>query len=514
MQGGGDGGGDGSGAAELPPGSEEVANGGCSSTEDGACSEPTTARADVKAAAADPAEVAAECHLGGGHATPGTATPPSLSATEPCSSSTSSPAASLPASSASMPGSEASCSGSPRAAAEEEGPAQPYDLAAASGEAASVPMPFCGVVAFLQPAEAICQVLLRPLSIPACSGDGASDCQVLERLAASEKTLRRLLRASGRAQLLLRGGGSGWCTSPALAVELYGSLALSSDAQCRGQRVGGRADRPRHFVRPSSDVDLAVLMQPGSEPEDALRRLLDKGSLELVSRSSMPRFSTEGFSLVGSIADEGSGGTAPQVSIDLTCITSQLQYERFYCRQEAFRETFWQERTKLEARFGDQGATAFDVYTFLLKAFAAKVSKGALSGFQALCLGLLALQLRLYELSGHAMPTGVVLLECFLRFCCVFFGSVGSDAEFRESQRLRSSRCCAADLSLGGRLLPRMSSRWACELYLLSAEVQMQVPLHERMNIAHSVQPEVVATAARQALARSCRLGNGECWWV
>lgn len=146
---------------------------------------------------------------------------------------------------------------------------------------------------------------------------------------------------------------------------------------------------------------------------------------------------------------------------------------------------------------------------YLLKAFASKVPNGALSGFQALCLGIFALQLRLYELSGLSTPTGMALLECFLRFCCVFFSKNHSN----ECQRLRSHRYCAIDISLGGRLLPRMGKKWRCEMYNMGIEVQLQTTTDDRINIAHSIVPEVVHTAAREALARTCHLGVGECFW-
>eukprot|EP00443_Scrippsiella_acuminata_P035035 CAMPEP_0115309934 /NCGR_PEP_ID=MMETSP0270-20121206/74519_1 /TAXON_ID=71861 /ORGANISM="Scrippsiella trochoidea, Strain CCMP3099" /LENGTH=48 /DNA_ID= /DNA_START= /DNA_END= /DNA_ORIENTATION= len=47
----------------------------------------------------------------------------------------------------------------------------------------------------------------------------------------------------------------------------------------------------------------------------------------------------------------------------------------------------------------------------------------------------------------------------------------------------------------------------------MAAEVQLQTAYGERINIAHSIVPEVVCTSAREAMSRTCRLGDGECWW-
>lgn len=81
-------------------------------------------------------------------------------------------------------------------------------------------------------------------------------------------------------------------------------------------------------------------------------------------------------------------------------------------------------------------------------------------------------------------------------------------------RRLRSHRCSSIDISLGGRLLPRFSTRWQCELYLLDVEVQMRVPHGNRMNVAHSVDPDVLSAAARETLTSSFQLSEGRCDWL
>lgn len=387
-----------------------------------------------------------------------------------------------------------------------------------------------------------CPVLFQVVPALACSSGGPTDQQVVGNLAASDKVYRRLLRAASRAQLLLC-GRSGWMAgavpasangSPALLVELYGSLALTRDYWPQSSSAGSVPDRhteawstepggcagkrqwewPTHYARPSSDADLVVLLQEGVEPQAVVRRLLDRGCLELIAQTSVPKFATTHFSLRGTAGGstgdkKGRAGGFTQVGLDLTCISSRLEYERFQCRQEAFRQNFAQARSVLQERFGGEGAHAFDAYIFLVKAFSAKVPCNALSAFQAVCLGVFCIQLRLYELSGSFAPSGAVLLECFLRFLTTFF----SDTCPSESEKLRSYRCCAIDLSLGGRLLPRMSHKWKCEVYDMFVEVRLQTTLEERLNIARSLAPKVICCAAKKALASTCYVGHGECWW-
>lgn len=400
-------------------------------------------------------------------------------------------------------------------------------------------------------------LMQTPPLLSLSAGGGPSDRQVLEGLAASDRVHQRLLRAASRAQLLLcgRSGGNPGSRSPAACVELYGSLALSSSAAlgsapdtgpstgaCTGngasagavalgdhgfsssagscsrglswQRPVQRGATYQHYARPGSDADLVVLLRAGVAAHDVVNRLLDRGHLELVAMTAVPKFATTHFTLRGPLR---SGGGSRQdlrgfveAPLDLTCIDCPRHFERFRCRQEAFRQVFREVRGSLQAQFGLRGTLAFDAYVYLLKAFAAKVPGGALSGFQALCLGLFVIQLRLYELCGLCPPTGMALLECFLRFCCVFF----SDTHTADWKRLRSYRCCAIDISLGGRLLPRMAAKWRCEVYNLGAEVHLQAGLHERMNIAHSIIPEAICNAARETLSKTCRVVSGECVWT
>jgi len=336
-----------------------------------------------------------------------------------------------------------------------------------------------------------------------CSCGDLTDRCIIEGLAASEQLHRRLLRTAHRARSILCADGVVLVSE----VELFGSLTLCTTGL---QGSNGREwwqDWPRHFVRTGSDVDIVVLLRPDMGIADLLERLTGRGRFELVGQTTVKKFATTQFVL--STGRHRGGAPQPEVWLDLTCISSPVHFDRFKGRQEAFRQSFLSARMQLEASHGVCGAMAFDAYIYLLKAFAAKVDGNALSGFQATCLGLFALQLHLYQLRC-CQPTGLVLFECFLRFCCSFF----SDAHASRCMQLRSYRYCAIDLSLGGRLLPRLSSKWRCEVYFLGVEVQLGTKMNERINIAHSVVPEMVRTAAAQALDKTVSVENGRCIWV
>jgi len=357
-----------------------------------------------------------------------------------------------------------------------------------------------GVPASQQAPQAFPAMMYVQIPPAPCSCSNLSDRCIIEGLAASEQTHRRLLRAAHRARSLLCANGS----SQTLALELYGSLALCGARPREGGGQDWWQDWPRHYVRTDSDADLVALLRTGIRPSDLVRRLTGRGRFELVSQTSVNKFSTTHFTLRALME----GDSPSEVSLDLTCIDSVPHFERFKGRQEAFRQAFRAARGQLEASNGACGAMAFDAYIYLLKSFSAKVEGNALSGFQATCLGLFALQLHLYELRC-CQPTGLVLFECFLRFCCAFF----ADSHPNRCMQLRSYRYCAIDLSLGGRLLPRFSNKWRCEVYLLGVEVQLQTKINERMNITHSVVPEAVFAAAKKTLGETCSVAHGRCLW-
>jgi len=386
----------------------------------------------------------------------------------------------------------------------------------------------------MQPGQQLPSLVL----VPACSGAGPSDEMIIKSLA-PERVHHRLLRAASRAQLLLcgRSGGSLSDSSPVLRVELYGSLALSNTLPSAARGGGAQpsltgastafgyedTDPHPHYVRAGSDVDLVVLLREGCDAEATARRLMERGSLELVDRKAVPKFRTHQFTLCGpsrsavasskdslrGVSTHGLHGFA-EVSIDLTCVDSEIHFEQLRSRQAAFRQIFFQTRSMLEADFGPWGIQAFDSFTYLLKAFASKVPNSALSGYQAVCLGLFTLQLRLFDLSGQSPPTGTILMECFLRFCTVFF----ADTSNSDTERLRSYRFNAIDLSCGGRLLPRMNGSWNCEMYILACEVQFESSIPAWMNIAHSIEPHAICSVASKFLGKTIHIAHGKCKWV
>lgn len=329
------------------------------------------------------------------------------------------------------------------------------------------------------------------------------DRVIIEALSAPASTHRRLLLAAARLRSIL-------ATAPgAERVELYGSLALVGSTP--GVRICGQEwwqDWVKHYIRSSSDIDVAVLLKSKASAEDIVRRLLAPNRLELVSRNSSAKFATTQFAL-----RTATGGhkehQQQEVRVDLTCIDSAIHYEHFKCRQEGFRQVFRDTRAQLETAHGLDGALAFDAYIFLLRAWAAQVPHGAISGFQATCLGIFAVQMQLYQLRSCA-PTGLVLFECFLRFCCAFFGD---DPQHSLARRLRSYKYCTIDISMGGRLLPRLSRKWRCEVYIMALEVRMQVKHNSRMNVAHSLRPESICAAARETLGSTTSLVDGKLVW-
>jgi len=161
---------------------------------------------------------------------------------------------------------------------------------------------------------------------------------------------------------------------------------------------------------------------------------------------------------------------------------------------------FLEVRRLFEAKFGIDGALAFDVYVHLLKAFAAKVPGNHLTGFQATCIGLFVLQIGFFRLKPN-QSIALSLFESFLRFCKTFYGDPLNSAGWPSPGP--SYRQCAIDLTQGGRFTPRASENWRSELYFLSTEAEMDVRLDERVNVTHSLDPRVVANEAQSMLDRA-----------
>lgn len=361
------------------------------------------------------------------------------------------------------------------------------------------------------PNEGYVAVAMPYIQIPQapCTLTDLDDRQIVEGLAASNRTHMRLLMTAHQVRALLFGAPAGQRHS--LCVELYGSLALYGPHQSDLHMVC-QQDWARHYVRVNSDIDIVVLLKEGGIATDVMQSLVQRGTWTLVNQTHVPKFSITQFTLSGTderAASLGIGKTH-QLWLDLTCIDNEEEYNRFKRRQQAFMHTFKCIRAKLEYMFGPNGALAFDAYIYLLKGFAQPLQRNAMTGFQATCFGLLCLQLGLYELKC-CEPTGLILFECFLRFCSSFFSD---DPAQSKHNRLRNYRHCAVDFSLGGRMLPRMNAKWPCEAYFLNCEVQMQTQPTDRVNIAHSIDPVAVCDAARETLKRTASIKEGQLLWA
>lgn len=359
------------------------------------------------------------------------------------------------------------------------------------------------------PSEGYHTVAMPCVQIPPapCALSDLNDRQIIEGLAASDRTHMRLLRAAHEVRALLcQATLSGKRHS--VWVELYGSLALYGPQQ--GDNSVWQQDWSRHYVRVSSDIDLVVLLNEGALATDIVNSLVHDHNWTLLNQTHVPKFAITQFTLLGNSDGHvlGNGQTTHkthQPLLDLTCIDQADAYHRFKRRQEAFMHTFKHVRANLAYNYGQNGALAFDTYIYLLKGFAQKLPANAMTGFQATCFGLFCLQLGLYELKC-CEPTGLLLFECFLRFCSTFF----FDGATEKTSKLRNYKHNAIDLSLGARMLPRMSTVWQCEAYFLTCEVQMQVESSGRVNIAHSVDPRAVCIAARETLMSTLMIDKGE----
>jgi len=356
--------------------------------------------------------------------------------------------------------------------------------------------------------------------------NSVSDRRIIEALAAPARVHRRLVRTARRAAEILSdcSGGDVFAAS----AELYGSLAL--DISMQQNSPAWKQDWASYYVNGRSDVDFVVDMQPRIQPSAVAERLLKKGPWKLVGQVQVHRFASTQFTLLGRFdedsddeaetrrtpensADSGAGEEQPaqdngsaggstarcasktsegcDVYLDVTCIEDPVHFRRFEKRQEAFRSVFAEARGRVEGHFGPQGALAFDAYIHLLKAFAAKFPGNALTGFQATCIGLFALQIGNFRLKPtHSLALS--FFEGFLRFCLSFYGEWS--CHYRRY---------AIDLSKGGRFLERMNTSWRSELYFMCAEESMRTRPDERMNVAHSLDPALVCFEAWALLDRA-----------
>lgn len=319
-----------------------------------------------------------------------------------------------------------------------------------------------------------------------CKHCNAMDNEIVSTLAASWETHRRLKMAATTVQGALMALGL-----VHNQVELYGSLSMGRPmARALTSVLPQRLDVPGCFITDLSDVDCAVLLQPQWPAAALVKRFTEAARTDQmewwqVQATVVPRFSVTQWTMV---SDQG-------VHLDLTCFSDVARFNQFRARQEAFRRTFWQMRRRLRDKHGEAGADAFDAYIYLLKAFAALTLRSTLTSFQAICLGLHAVQRR----NKSMAPTGLGLMKLFLVFCRDFF-SCECPAPTSE-QRAPASwyGTSAIDVS-SGKLIDRCSRRARTELYFADAEYSLQLRTSDWMNVLHNVDPNDVSRAASVAL--------------
>lgn len=338
--------------------------------------------------------------------------------------------------------------------------------------------------------------LIPPVPALGQTMNSFSDRRIIEVLAAHEQTHRRLLRTARRVPEILSDPGEHALVS---CTELYGSLSL--DMSEPNALRPWKQDWASYYVNGRSDVDFVVKTRQKVAPSAVAQRLLKKGPWRMVGQVQVHKFASTQFTLLGSFEDEeGGGGEASEVYLDITCIEQTLHFNRFKHRQEAFRKVFMEVRSCIEGQFLAQGALAFDAYIHLLKAFAAKVPGNALTGFQATCIGLFTLQIGHFRMKP-TQSIALSLFEGFLRFCFSFYSDIMRPADLCWNNV--SYRECAIDLSVGGRWLPRMNSSWHSELYFMAEELKMHTRPDERMNVTHSLDPAKVSVEALALLNRA-----------
>ncbi|CAE7739548.1 unnamed protein product [Symbiodinium sp. CCMP2592] len=317
-----------------------------------------------------------------------------------------------------------------------------------------------------------------------------SDRQILDVLAAKPEIHKRLLETARRLPEILLGSAD---SAVANSAELYGSLALLTESP------RGRKDRSPCYVNGQSDVDFVVEMKKDVAPYAMVERLLEKDTWKLVGTVQVHKFSSTQFTLLGSF-DEQKDPEFKKVYLDLTCIESPVQFNRFKKRQEAFRKAFLDVRKSIEENFAEQGTLAFDAYIHLLKAFAAKVPRNAISVYQATCIGLFTLQIGHFRLR-QSLSLALCFFEGFLRFCYQFY--LDTDTPVVLGDTALGYRRQAIDLSCG-RLLPRISTSWRSELYFRNLEErQLSTRPDEWMNVTHSLDPQQVSKEALGLLKRA-----------
>jgi len=343
---------------------------------------------------------------------------------------------------------------------------------------------------------------------PALWGFGAAksqqssmDREIIETLAASQETFRRLAHASRAAKIALMSLG--------LAREqvvLYGSLSMGRtestpdalEASAFASQCGSPhrlREVPGCFITDLSDVDCAALLPDQWQAGALIERFtsaigIDHTEWHNVHATVVPRFSVTQWTMV---SNRGA-------HLDLSCFTDPVQFAQFNARQNAFREIFWSTRRQLVGRFGDAGGDAFDAYIYLLKAFAALTLRHALTSFQAICLGIFVVHRRMLDKQCRTI-SAMTMMKRFLIFCRHFFSCEPPEITApRQWQHWHGTR--AIDLGGGGHFIERCSRRARSELYFVDAEVSEGVQEADWMNVLHNVEPHTISMAATGALDR------------
>ncbi|CAE8736173.1 unnamed protein product [Polarella glacialis] len=322
------------------------------------------------------------------------------------------------------------------------------------------------------------------------------DRQIGMSLAASREVHERLVAAMQEVYKVLADLGINKCN-----IMLYGSLSFGRRKMASTNGIVGD-DKP--YVTNLSDVDVGFLVQDATGSSDVAACIIEKSSAlgwRRVHSTVVPRFAVSQWTLQNEVG----------VHLDLTCIGDKAYFRQFSKRQHAFRELFWQMRQDMLSTYGGAGESAFDAYVYLLKAFAAFASRGVLTGFQAGCLGLFALQtwkvaeaqeLPSARVEPRQLPSALALFNRFLRFCHCFFGGSAAEAEQcrEEEDRQPSHRTHAIDLTGAGQLMNRLNDRARAEMYFAEVENGFVLPASAWMNVLHSLDPTSVSKKARLAL--------------
>jgi len=331
-----------------------------------------------------------------------------------------------------------------------------------------------------------------PLSLAAQQPRLVLDHDILAAFTASVDRNEQLSAAAHRVtETLLRLG------LPQQYLVLYGSLSLARlPCWFETSDTRGLQNVPTSYATNLSDVDIAVLLQERISASTVVESFLNGGASDWrqVQARLVPRFAVAQWTLVSQMG----------IHLDLTCISDAAHFQRFKERQVAFRQVFWQMRQHMQLKYGVLGGVSFDAYIYLLKAFAAFVSRSAFTSFQATCLGLFVMQRTVLNKQQLQLPpTAIFLFERFLRFCRVFFSAEGGPRrKAGRQQAAQGHRVCAIDLSGEGRLMHRYNPRSCAELYFADVELHFRAPASEWLNVLHSSDPKVICSKARMALDR------------